>query len=246
MLAERARAASESFRRQGAEWDEMGALGLPVGEVEAALQALLPAGNELRLLDIGTGTGRVLELLAPQISGGIGIDASRAMLALARDRLAQARLSHCVVRQGDMYRLPFADGSFDCAVLQMVLHYAEDPQSVLAEAARILRPGGCLLLVELFAHERADLLSRQAHRWPGFSPGSLGARLRDCGLDPGPAQQVGGELPVIIFAATKRPGALPLDPARDSVPGPPILKIDVQTSGLAGVEGAEPLAFLTQ
>ena len=97
VLAERARVASESFRRQGADWDEMRALGLPAAEVEAALLSLLPERGIGRVLDIGTGTGRLLELLAPRVSAGLGVDASRAMLALARARLAQADLAHLAV-----------------------------------------------------------------------------------------------------------------------------------------------------
>src|SRR3984885_2245430 len=125
VLAERARIASESFRRQGADWDEMRALDLPAAAVEAAVLSLVPERDAGRLLDIGTGTGRVLELLAPRISQGVGVDASKAMLALARSRLARPGLSHCSVRLADMYRLPFPDATFDLAVMQMVLHYAE-------------------------------------------------------------------------------------------------------------------------
>ena len=110
VLAERARVASESFRRQGADWDEMRALDLPAAAVEAALLALVPEHDAGRLLDIGTGTGRVLELLAPRISQGVGVDASKAMLALARSRLARAGFAHCSVRLADMYRLPLAGG----------------------------------------------------------------------------------------------------------------------------------------
>src|SRR5215472_10439662 len=136
VLAERARIASESFRRQGADWDEMRALDLPAAAVEAALLASVPQHGAGRLLDIGTGTGRVLELLAPRITQGVGVDASKAMLALARARLARPGLSHCSVRLADMYRLPFPDASFNLAVMQMVLHYAEDPPGVLAELGR--------------------------------------------------------------------------------------------------------------
>src|SRR5215467_12371622 len=113
VLAERARVASESFRRQGADWDEMRALNLPAAAVEEALLSLVPEHDAGRLLDIGTGTGRILELLAPRISQGVGVDASKAMLALARSRLARPGLSHCSVRLADMYRLPFADAAFD-------------------------------------------------------------------------------------------------------------------------------------
>src|SRR3954447_10551323 len=160
VLAERARVASESFRRQGADWDEMRALELPAAAVEEALLDLVPETDAGRLLDIGTGTGRVLELLAPRISQGIGVDASKAMLALARARLARPGLGHCSVRLADMYRLPFADASFQIAVMQMVLHYAEDPPGVLAEAARVLRPGGRLIVIDLAHHGRDDLVTK--------------------------------------------------------------------------------------
>jgi ArsR family transcriptional regulator len=182
VLAERARAASENFRRQGIEWDEMSALGLPAAALEQALLAALPMRDLGRLLDIGAGTGRLLEILAPRIASGLGIDASAAMLALARARLARAGIAHCRVRRADMYRLPLADGGFDLVVMQMVLHYAEDPAAALAEAARMLRPDGRFLLVDLATHDRADLLTRLAHRWPGFSEATIADLLRAAGL----------------------------------------------------------------
>ena len=203
VLAERARAASESFRRQGADWDEMRALDLPAHKVEAALLRLVPEAGAGRLIDIGTGTGRVLELLAPRISQGMGVDASKAMLALARSRLARADLSHCSVRLADMYRLPLADSGFDLAVLQMVLHYAEDPAGVVAEAARVLRLGGRLIVIDLASHARADLAGKLAHRWPGFSDDSMQALLTDAGLDAAPALTIQGPLTVRLWPALR-------------------------------------------
>lgn len=182
VLAERARAASESFRRKGADWDEMRALDLPAAAVERALLELFPAGVAGRLLDIGTGTGRLLELLAPHITSGLGVDASRAMLALARARLAGPGFTHCAVRLADMYRLPLPDGGFDAVVMQMVLHYAEDPSAALAEAARVLRPDGRLLLVDLGEHQSRECLDRLAHRWPGFSDARMRELLSVAGL----------------------------------------------------------------
>lgn len=201
VLAERARVASESFRRQGADWDEMRALELPAAEVEAALLSLLPKEGIGRVLDIGTGTGRLLELLAPRVAAGLGIDASRAMLALARARLARADLAHLAVRQADMYRLPLPDRGYDLVLLQMVLHYADDPRSVLAEAARVLAPGGRLVVVDLAAHGRADLSERLAHRWPGFSDAAMREQLRDAGLRPADPVSVPGPLVVRLWPA---------------------------------------------
>ena len=169
VLAERARIASESFRQKGADWDEMRALGLPAQAVEDALLGLTLAGPPGRLLDIGTGTGRVVELLAPRVRQALGVDASKAMLALARARLSGPGFAHCAVRLADMYRLPLADRSFDTVVLQMVLHHAEDPIGVVREATRVLASGGQLLVVDLAEHDRGELTAKLAHRWPGFS-----------------------------------------------------------------------------
>ncbi len=208
VLGERARVASEGFHRQGADWDEMRALDLPAPAVEAALLELVPPGGVGRLLDIGTGTGRLLELLGPRASEAVGIDASKAMLALARARLARAGLAHCAVRLADMYRLPLPDGGFDLALLQMVLHHAEDPAGVLAEAARVLAPGGALVVVDLAAHGRADVTTRLAHRWPGFSDPALHSLLEGAGLEAGPSRQVEGPLGVRLWSA-RLPAALP-------------------------------------
>jgi ArsR family transcriptional regulator len=184
VLAERARAASEKFRREGADWDEMRALDLPADEVEDQLLRLLPPGRLGRLLDIGTGTGRLLEVLAPRISRGLGVDASRTMLALARVRLASAAYSHCSVRLADMYALPLPDGCFDLVLLQMVLHYAEAPEAAVAEARRVLAPGGRLIVVDLAPHRRAALIEQMAHRRLGFSDDDMQALLGRAGLLP--------------------------------------------------------------
>ncbi len=208
VLAERARVASESFRRRGADWDEMRALDLPASGVEAALLSLVPADEPGRLLDIGTGTGRVLELLAPRVRQALGVDASKAMLALARARLSRTELAHCSVRLGDMYRLALADASFDTVVLQMVLHYAEDPAGAVTEAARVLRPGGRLIVIDLAAHDRAELAAKLAHRWPGFSDAAMHDLLTGAGLQSGAARTVSGPLDVRIWLALRPAEAL--------------------------------------
>ncbi len=201
VLAERARVASETFRRKGADWDEMRALELPAAAVERALLELIPEGTAWRLLDIGTGTGRLLELLAPRIELGLGIDASRAMLALARARLAGPGLTHCAVRLADMYRLPLPDASFDAVVMQMVLHYAEDAAAALAAAARVLRRGGRVVVVDLAAHDRRDCMERLAHRWPGFSDARLEEVLAGAGLGGTSMVAVPGPMEVRLWSA---------------------------------------------
>lgn len=176
VLAERAREATELFRMQGANWDEMSALGLPHAAIEDAVLARLPSQVD-RLLDIGSGTGRMLEVIAPRAATMLGIDASRAMLALARTRLAERPgLRHAAVRLGDMYRIEFPDGYFDVVLMQMVLHYATEPARVLAEAARVLAPGGTLVVVDLAPHTEAALAA-QGHLWLGFEDEALGRML---------------------------------------------------------------------
>ena len=206
VLAERERIASESFRVKGADWDEMRALDLPARAVEDALMALGAHGD--RLLDIGTGTGRVLELLAPRFRQALGVDASKQMLALARARLAKRELGNCTVRLADMYRLPLADASFDTAVLQMVLHYAEDPPGAIAEAARVLSPGGHLIVIDLAAHTRTDMTAKRAHRWPGFSDAAINRFLTGAGLNDSGAVTIPGPLDVRIWSATRPQSAV--------------------------------------
>ena len=201
-LAERARIASDSFRRQGADWDEMTALGLPTAEVEAALIRLAGQGDLGRVLDIGTGTARVLEMLGPQAEMGLGIDASAQMLKLARSRLGQAGLAHCTVRQADMYRLPLPDGDFDCTVLQMVLHHAEDPAAVLQEAARVTRSGARIIVVDLLAHAPHELSERLAHRHRGFQETQMRRMLQAAGLSVHGTVTIPGPLTTQIWSGT--------------------------------------------
>ena len=203
VLAERARAASEKFRRAGADWDEMRALDLKAEAVEEQLLRLLPPGPIGRALDIGTGTGRMLEVLAPRVEHALGVDASRTMLALARVRLADAALPHCTVRLADMYALPLADRSFDLVLLQMVLHYAAEPAKVVAEAARVLAPGGTLLVVDLAPHQRSELRASMAHRELGFSDEAMDRLLSIAGLSQNSCVSVGGALTVRVWAAAK-------------------------------------------
>ena len=203
LAAERAREASDSFRRDGADWDEVRALGLDEGAIDLAVLAALPPRLD-RLLDIGTGTGALLERVAPRVESALGVDASREMLALARARLAERGLAgRCAVRQADMYRLPLPDAGFDAVTLQMVLHYAEDPAAALAEAARVLRPGGTLLVVDLAPHERAALMERHKQRGPGFDDSALAGWLGEAGCVLADPVTVEGPLPVRLWPARR-------------------------------------------
>jgi ArsR family transcriptional regulator len=202
IAAERARVASESFRRHGADWDEMRALGLPGPAIDAALVKLLPK-RVGRAVDIGTGTGKLLDVLAPRADAVLGLDASREMLALARARLAERSLGNASVRLADMYRLPLPDAGFDLATLQMVLHYAEDPLAVLTEAARVLKPEGLLVVIDLAPHGRGELISGLAHRWRGFDDAAMAGWFEAAGCAALPPLEIDGPLVVRLWPARR-------------------------------------------
>ena len=139
---QRAELAAAYFRENAAQWHRIRSLYVDEREVEAALIEIVAAAEPRDLLDIGTGTGRMLEILAPRVEHALGIDQSREMLAVARVNLERAGLGNGIVRLGDMYQLPLPDASFDAVVIHQVLHYADRPAAAIAEAARVLRPGG--------------------------------------------------------------------------------------------------------
>ena len=201
--AERASAASEYFEANAEQWDQIRSLHVDEVEVETALLTCLgkpPFGD---LLDIGTGTGRILELLAGSISSGIGIDQSREMLAVARAKLESAA-ANCSVRQGDIYQIPFADASFDTAVIYQVLHYADDPERALIEATRVLRPEGKLVVVDFAPHDLEALRVEHQHRRLGFADKELVGWFKGAGLKETKRKKLAGDpLTVVIWTAQR-------------------------------------------
>ncbi|HXF55760.1 MAG TPA: metalloregulator ArsR/SmtB family transcription factor [Hyphomicrobiaceae bacterium] len=179
---ERAEAAQAFFREYAAEWDQIRSLYLAEGEVEAAMRTALGPGPFDLLLDLGTGTGRMLELFADCYRRAIGIDASHSMLAVARAKLDRARLRRAQVRHGDIYHLGLDDGVADAVVMHQVLHYLSDPDQALREAARVLSPGGRLIVVDFAPHELEFLRQSHAHVHLGFSPGQVEQWLSGAGL----------------------------------------------------------------
>lgn len=169
----RAEAAEAYFRANAAQWDSIRSLYVSEGEVEAALIELLPPDSIGDLLDIGTGTGRILSLYGPTAARAVGIDLSRDMLSVARANLETAGRRNCHVRQANMYQLPFDARAFDAVTIHQVLHYADRPRSVIAEAARVLKPGGRLVIVDFAPHTLEFLREKHAHRRLGFAPGEV-------------------------------------------------------------------------
>jgi len=167
--AERAEIAAAYFEAVASDWNRMRTRHVADDEVEAAMIAAVEDLNVSQLLDVGTGTGRVLEVFADHIERGIGVDLSQQMLDLARSRLDELGHRHCSVRQANAYDLGVDAGSVDVAVLHHVLHFLDDPVASIAEAARALRPGGRLLIVDFGPHRDESMRADYAHHWLGFA-----------------------------------------------------------------------------
>ncbi|HET7912804.1 MAG TPA: metalloregulator ArsR/SmtB family transcription factor [Pseudolabrys sp.] len=182
--AARAAAAQTYFRRHAADWDRIRKLHVADAAVEEEIRAALADKPFRSLLDLGTGTGRMLEMFGPDIERGLGLDLSLDMLLLARDRLERAGLKNCSVRQGDIYDLPLADDTFDVVILHQVLHFLDDGARAIREAARVLRPGGRLLVVDFAPHEQEFLREQFAHRRLGFAPETVTQWITASGLEP--------------------------------------------------------------
>ncbi|GGD92489.1 ArsR family transcriptional regulator [Aureimonas endophytica] len=211
---ERAARAARFFAENAERWDRLRLLHVADEDVEAALLGALGERRFNDLLDIGTGTGRVLELLAPRVGRAIGIDASREMLQVARAKLDAAGIGHAQVRQGDCYSLPLPPASFDLVTIHQVLHYLDDPAAALREAAAMLRPGGLLAIVDFAPHDLEFLRDDEAHLRLGFSPETLSAYLAEAGLEVEttrllvPAGEHAGRLTTIVaIARERRPSA---------------------------------------
>lgn len=182
--AKRSAEAQTYFRRHAADWDRLRALHVSEERVErAVLEAF--AGRDIRsMLDLGTGTGRMLELFASRIERGLGVDANPEMLALARAALDRAGLRNCSVRSGDIYALPLPRDAFDAVIVHQVLHFLDDGGRALREAARVMRPGGTLVVVDFAPHDLEFLREAQAHRRLGFARETIESWIEASGLKP--------------------------------------------------------------
>ena len=201
---DRAEAARRYFEAHAASWESVRALHISEDEIERAIADLLldrPLGT---LLDVGTGTGRMLELFAPKAECAVGIDRSSEMLRLARVMLDQAGISGASLRQGDMNALPLGDGSADSIILHQVLHYAQQPGAAIEEAARVLSSGGRLLVIDFAQHNHSELKEQDAHLRLGFADDAMRGWFTAAGLELDQIERLeGGELTVILWRGVK-------------------------------------------
>lgn len=179
---QRAEAAQTFFARLAPKWDQLRSLHVPEAMVEAAVIDALGSRPIRSLIDLGTGTGRMLGLLAPHAGRATGLDSSHAMLSVARANLERMGLSRVDLRQGDIHAPPFGRGGFDLVLVHQVLHYLDDPARALREAARLVAPGGRLLVVDFAPHGLEFLREAQAHRRLGFAADQVTGWLDDAGL----------------------------------------------------------------
>jgi len=201
--AERAEAANRYFSGHAEVWDQIRSLHAAETEVERAIDQALGDDHLGRFVDIGTGTGRMIELFGPRASQAIGIDRSSEMLRLARVKLEAAGIASSL-RQGDMYALPLADHSADTIIIHQVLHYAHSPAAAIAEASRVLAPGGTLLVVDFAAHERDELRATDAHIRLGFEDEVMAGWFASAGLTTDHVEHLeGGELTVTLWRGVK-------------------------------------------
>lgn len=175
--------AAAYFSANAGVWDGLRGLHVAEDAVERAILDAIGPGRIEAALDLGTGTGRMLELLSPHVGRAVGVDSNRDMLSLARANLARAAVTNAQVRHGDIFALPAPGGSFDLVLLHQVVHFLDDGARAVREAARALRPGGRLIVVDFAPHALEELRETHAHRRLGFSSETMAGWLAAAGLD---------------------------------------------------------------
>jgi ArsR family transcriptional regulator len=179
---ERAEGASEYFAANAARWDEIRALYIADAKVEAAILKAAGPGPFRRLVDLGSGTGRMLTLLGPRAEQAVGLDLSQQMLNVARRHVAEAKLARCELRHGDIFDTRLPEGSADLVVVHQVLHYLTDPAAAVREAGRIVAAGGKLIIVDFAPHKLEFLREQHQHRRLGFADAEMERWLKEAGL----------------------------------------------------------------
>ena len=180
---EREASAQTYFREHAADWDRIRTLYVSETAVETAIEVALEGPPLKMLVDLGTGTGRMLEVLAGRYTRGLGLDVNQSMLAYARSKLKTSGLDHAEVRHGDIYNVALPDGVADGVIIHQVLHYLSEPAHAIREAARILAPGGRLVIVDFAPHEIESLRESHAHERLGFEAEHVTAWMEETGIE---------------------------------------------------------------
>ena len=200
---QRAQAAEAYFAKYAPEWDRLRQLDVDEEAVAATVRDMLPLTHKQKLLDLGTGTGRMLQVLGPDAGDALGLDNSHEMLAVARANVKRWGLENCQVRQADILALPLVYGTFDAVVVHQVLHFLDRPWTAIAEAARVLAPGGRLLIADLGPHDVEELREQHAHRRLGFADEEVRDWLQAQGLAVETIRHLPGKLGVSIWLARR-------------------------------------------
>lgn len=209
---EREESAQAYFQSQAADWDRIRTLHVEEAKVERAMVTALGEGPFDLLVDLGTGTGRMLELFATHYRRGLGLDLNHEMLAYARAKLESAGLHNAQVRHGDIYSVALPDACADAVVIHQILHFLSDPARAVAEAARLVAPGGRLLIVDFAPHELEFLRDSYAHERLGFARATISQWLEEAGLDIvetrdlAPERGASGDRLTVSLWLAKRPG----------------------------------------
>jgi DNA-binding transcriptional ArsR family regulator/SAM-dependent methyltransferase len=180
--SERLQAAGAYFAQNAARWNELRSLYVSEADVEAAILAAAGPGPFRRLIDLGTGAGRMLQLLGPRARATVGLDLSQQMLNIARGNTARSGLAHCELRHGDIFGTGLPDGCADLVVIHQVLHYLSDPAAAVGEASRLVAPDGRLLIVDFAPHGLEFLRQAHQHRRLGFSDAEIARWCEAAGL----------------------------------------------------------------
>lgn len=223
VLAERSTRSQQFFSTSAGQWDKM-RQELFGRRADVALLGLLD--ESWLIADLGCGTGAVSQSIAPFVEEVIAVDESSAMLSAARKRLNE--LQNVDLRNGRLEALPIADGEVDVALLFLVLHYVADPQRVIDEAVRILKPRGRLLVLDMMPHERQDLRQTMGHVWQGFDRKMLGGWMQTAGLEefryqPLPADP-DAKGPLLFTASARRIAATAKGSKRAKTHEAPVMK----------------------
>ena len=204
----RAEMAADYFAAHAGEWDSLRSLHVAESEVESAIAGILHTAPLGAVLDVGTGTGRMIELFCADAERFVALDNNTEMLRLARAKLAAMDAGSSTkvdIMLGDFNALPLADGSFDTILFHQVLHYAQHPERVISEATRVLAPGGRLMIVDFAAHDHEELRTVHAHARLGFADQTVEQAFASSDIYMAhQAMLDGGTLAVKIWVGQKR------------------------------------------